>query len=396
MNTKIPQRSVSIGFDCHKRQHTIGILDPEGYSIGPNTSIPITKIGFDQARDLIETAKIKCNATKVKIGIEAASFYHLNLVSAMMTHYDDIQVFNPKLLGPGPRREVRRKKTDYKDAIVVARALHDGIKGTMPYDDLPLLEIQELYRLKSRLTKNRSDLKKRYRRNLHVLFPGYDSVISQPFSNPSTNLLGKYPSAKTVREASFDDIKTATMKKGKYGMRDRTILKVQELARKVLDCSIYYDSLIIEQGILLRMILNLDSEIEKVSKIGLKKWQQLNIKPKFFDLDGMSEEDGVKLYTEIGDPRRFDNVDKFVAFIGLDPITKRSDRKVNYGHLTKMGTRYGREILGNLVMSMRLKNPQIKAVWEKARSQNRPWNECRVICMRKLVRMIWGIENSSQ
>jgi hypothetical protein len=61
-----------------------------------------------------------------------------------------------------------------------------------------------------------------------------------------------------------------------------------------------------------------------------------------------------------------------------------------------MGTRYGREILGNAVVAMRKNNPMIIEVWKRAKEHGRKYNECRVICMRKLVRTIWGIEHNSQ
>lgn len=396
MNT-IPQRCVYIGVDTHKAQHTIAILGPDGHIPIVRKTVNISKESFEDLRKIISTTMEKCKATKAKIGIEAASFYHLNIVAALEPFYDDIVVFNPKLLGKKKRRrEVRPKKSDKIDALNVAMALRDGVDGSMPYEHPKLLELQELNRFKSRLKKNRSNMKKRYRRNLHVLFPGYDQIVNL-YGDPSTRLLRKFSSAKAVKKANFDKLKAASQKKKKRGMRTKTLQRIIDLANHVPDCPYYHDALVIEQEMLLMEILRLDRWTDRLEKEFMKRWRRLGIRPRFFDIQGLSEENGAALYAETGDPSRFPTVDTFVAFHGLDPRTFRTGKTVRYGRITKMGTRYAREILGNVVDAMhRLNTNQIiREKWKKASSKGRRFNECRVICMRKLVRMMWGIEKNS-
>jgi transposase len=396
MCTEVPRGYISAGFDCHKEQHTLAILDQEGRPVGQREQIPITNAGFEQARKLLLAAKAGCSAISVRIGIEAASFYHLNITDYLTRHFKDIRVYNPKLLVSGrQRREIRYKKTDRQDALNIARAVREDVPGSMPYGDPGLMEIQELSRLNSRLVKDRTDMKKRYRRNLDVLFPGFDKVV-KPFSRSGISFLGRYPAPELVRTASVEEIKAATLAAGKRGMRDRTIGAIIDLANRIPDCRYYREALLMEQGILLKDILSLSRQIEGVSREARTRWRKLDVRPKFFDLEGMVEEQGIALYAETGPLDRFPHPDKLVAFFGLDPRTRRSDTHVTYGRLTKMGTRYGREILGNLVMSMRRTNPAVRNVWEKAVRQRRPRKVCRVIAMRKLARIIWGIEHTKQ
>jgi transposase len=206
----------------------------------------------------------------------------------------------------------------------------------------------------------------------------------------------RYPSADTVRTASVEELKATTLAGGKRSMRECKIKAVIELAKTIPDCQYYREALIIEQKILLKDILSLSRQINGVSQEVRARWPGIGIKPAFFGLDGMIEERAIALYAETGRIDRFCHVDTLVAFFGLDPRTKRSDTHVTYGRLTKMGTRYGREILGNLVMSMRKTNPAIKKAWEKAVRQRRPKKVCRVIAMRKLARIIWAIEHNSR
>jgi transposase len=396
MSEEIPQGFVSVGFDCHKKQHTVAILDRDGMLVGQREEIPITKAGFERARALILAAKARCNAASVRIGVEATSFYHLNITDFLQGEFQDLRVFNPKLLATGQqRREIRHKKTDRLDASNIARAVREDVRGSMPYRDLALMEIQELSRLRSRLTKNRTNMMKRFRRNLDVLFPGFDQIV-KPWTRVSNRFLMDFPSAESVRAASAEQIKAKTLAGGKRGMRRRTIEAVIDLANRVPDCRYYREALVLEQDVLLKAILSLSRQIDRISREIGTRWRKLGIRPAFFGLEGLDEENGIALYSETGPLDRFAHSDKLVAFFGLDPLTKRSGNSVTYGRLTKMGTRYGREYLGNMVASMKKSNPAIKEVWEKTVRQRRPKKVCRVIAMRKLTRMIWGIEYNSK
>jgi transposase len=393
MSAEIPKSYVSAGFDSHKDQHTMAIRGPDGCPVGQKVEIRNTKASFGLARDLINDAKVKTGAQGVRIGIEAASFYHLHLVSEMAPYYEDTRVYNPKLMGGRRRREVREKKNDHKDADKIALAVRENVQGSMPYNDLSLMEIQELCRFLSRMLKDRSNLKKRYLRNLHMLFPGYDDLVGEVFTPRCTRMLRKYPSAEMVRNANVQELKATTQRDGRWGMREKTIENIVELANNVPDCPYYREALLIEQEMLLKRILTLDRQIGTLSDRISGRWRDLDIHPKYFQIDGLNPGYAIILYTEAGDLKRFPTVDKFVGFLGLDPWTKRSDKTVTYGRLTKMGSRYAREALGNAVGSMRSTNPVIKACWERAVERGRKPKECRVICMRKLARMMWGIEN---
>jgi transposase len=393
MSADIPKGFVSVGFDSHKDQHTMAIRGPDGWPVGHKVEIRNTKADFQLARDLINDAKAKTGAQGVRIGIEAASFYHLPLVSEMAPYYEDTRVYNPKLMGGRPRREVRQKKNDHKDADKIALAVRENVQGSMPYDDLPLMEIQELCRFLSRMLKDRTNLKKRYLRNLHMLFPGYDDLVGEVFKSCRTRMLSKYPSAEMVRNADVQELKATTQRNGRWGMRKKTVESIVDLANSVPDCPYYREALLIEQEMLLKRIRTLDHQIGKVSGRISTKWREMDIHPKYFQIEGLNPEYAISLYTEVRDLTRFPTVDKFVGFLGLDPWTRRSDKKVTYGRLTKMGSRYAREALGNAVGSMQNTNSVIRDCWKRAKERGRKSKECRVICMRKLARMMWGIEN---
>jgi transposase len=386
------QNMVRAGFDNHKGQHTMVLLGPDGCLLGKKVEVVNTKAGFEQARRLIDDAVLKTGAQGVSIGVEATGFYHLNLVSELVPYYPDVRIYNPKLLGVH-RRAVREKKNDHKDALKIGWALREDLKGSMPYGNLPLMEIQELCRFRSRMLKDRSNLMKRFRRNLHLLCPGYDTVVRAVFSRNSTRLLERYPSAEAMRGISIPELKAATQPNGKYGLRDCTIRDLKELVESIPDCPYYREAIIMEQGMILKRILQLDRQVKKVMDNATKRWIALAINPAYFQIVGLKLEHAIPFYAETGDLRRFPSCDKFVGFLGLDPFTKRSDDDVKYGRLTKMGSRYAREALGNAVRSMHRTNPVIRATWEKAESHGRKYRERIVICMRKLARIMWGIEN---
>lgn len=395
MSAETNQRLVRAGFDSHKTQHTMVLLGPDGCPYGKETEIPNTRKAFECVRAAIDDAMARTGAQGVSIGVEATSFYHLNLVSELAPYYKDIRVYNPKLLCVR-RLEVRDNKNDHKDALKIAWAMREGVPGSMPYGNLPLMEVQELCRFQSRMVKDRSNLKKRFLRNLHVLCPGYDKVVRPVFARNSTRLLEKYPSAEAIRGASLTELKAITLQHGKYGLRDETIQKLLDLARGVPDCPYYRSALLVEQRMLLKRILSLDRELKTVGNNIKARWRELDMHPRYFRIDGFDIDYAITIYTETGDLTRFPPVHKFIGFLGLDPWTKRTDDKVSYGRLTKMGSRYAREALGNAVVAMRKSTPMVKATWDHAEARGRKYRERMVICMRKLARVMWGMENHPQ
>lgn len=90
--------------------------------------------------------------------------------------------------------------------------------------------------------------------------------------------------------------------------------------------------------------------------------------------------------------RRFDDVRKFVSFIGMSPRTYESGSSVKgKGHITKIGNGRMRSLLYLCSWTAKSCNPQCKALYEKLEKKGKPEKVMKVAIAHKLLRQVFGV-----
>jgi transposase len=98
------------------------------------------------------------------------------------------------------------------------------------------------------------------------------------------------------------------------------------------------------------------------------------------------------IWTEIGDIDRFDNPKKIVAFSGLDPKIRQSGHCLNnQGKLTKRGSPHLRRALFVAANVARMHDPELKAYYEKKRSEGKRYTVAICAVARKLINRIYAV-----
>ena len=200
----------------------------------------------------------------------------------------------------------RSQKSDARDSRKIARELQSGSLKGIWIPDQKLQDLRSLCRLRYRLVRDQSRVKNRIKAYLHFngipipersqLWPWTGSFItwleSLEFANPPA--------------------------------RDTLLGYVQELT-------------------------NLKAQIAAVIKKLRGYCQEPEIKEIVLDclrsVPGIGFITAITFYTEIGDPRRFPQLDKMAAFIGLVPaVTSTGDKQKVHG-ITERHNRYLRYLL---------------------------------------------------
>ena len=101
------------------------------------------------------------------------------------------------------------------------------------------------------------------------------------------------------------------------------------------------------------------------------------------------------ILAEVGDFSRFDSADKLLAYAGMSPSTYQSGQLKNcYPHMEKRGSRYLRYALYNAAKYVCLWAPAFAAYLAKKRAEGKQYNVALSHAAKKLVRLIFALENS--
>jgi len=94
---------------------------------------------------------------------------------------------------------------------------------------------------------------------------------------------------------------------------------------------------------------------------------------------------------------RFDDVRKFLSYIGMSPRTYESGSSVKgKGHITKVGNSRMRSLLYLCSWTAKSCNPQCKALYEKLKKAGKPEKVIKVAIAHKLLRQVFGVMKHSE
>lgn len=114
-------------------------------------------------------------------------------------------------------------------------------------------------------------------------------------------------------------------------------------------------------------------------------------------IPGLGPYTAASILGEIQDIKRFDSAKALIAYAGLDPKIRQSGKVLNStGRLTKRGSSYLRRSLFIAANVARMYDPQLKALYEKKKSEGKTHKEATCAVARKLIRIIWSVWNNGK
>ena len=145
----------------------------------------------------------------------------------------------------------------------------------------------------------------------------------------------------------------------------------------------------------IRLIRELDAEIDDIEAAIQAMMDE--IQSPITTVPGIGVRMGAMILAEIGDFSRFDSPDKIVAYAGMSPSTYQSGQlslSGAYSHMEKRGSRYLRYALYNATKYVCLWDPTFAAYLAKKRAEGKHYNVAISHAAKKLVRLIYAMENS--
>lgn len=358
---------ISIGIDVSKRKSTVAIINVMGEILQTPFDIEHSQIGLQKLWDLIKDYP----KDQVKFIMEATGIYHLGLLNELQKQGYFVHVANPLLIKKYFDAEIRKGKTDRKDALKLSRygtekwwLLKEHSKTDQIYLDLHFLsrEYNSFLATKVKLKVQLSNLIER-------TFPGLEKILKGHYFELLLDFYELYPCASLVREMSEKKFSTKFIKMAtKKGHRKGAQI-AQSIYRLAHECVTFEPNDKVAALSVKHCVTLLRSTEEATTAI-ITQMNELAKKLPEYEvvkkMKGVGDKIAPRLIAEIGDVRRFKNAKSLIAYAGIDaPPYQSGQFEGTNRHISKRGSRSLRKCGYEVMMALKSSKPkEDNAVYE--------------------------------
>lgn len=371
---------VYLGIDIGKRTHVASLIDNDAKVVWKGFSFPSTTEG---AESLL--ARIEKYGNAIEIGMEATGHYGLTLYSYLVKR-GYVVFFLNALQVDGWRKgtELRRRKTDSIDSVLIAELIHYGdyLEGTLVHEDT--LAIRNLTRFRRFQVATVSDLKRKTLAVLDQVFPEYDQHFSDVFGKTSTELLLAFQTPEDFMSITGEQLETVLEKITHKRLAKHKLLSISQAAATSFGLTFAQDTFALQLKMLLGQIKFIEAQIydlEREIEILLEKLQS-----PITTIPGMGPITAATVLGEIGDINRFSTPSKLVAYAGIDATVHQSGNyKSPHSKISKRGSPHLRTALYQAAFIAARHDPTFKAFYEKKRAEGKHHSVALIACSRNYV-----------
>lgn len=351
---------ISIGIDVSKRKSTVAIINVMGEILQTPFDIEHSQNGIQKLLHLIN----EYPKDQVRFIMEATGIYHLGLLNELQNQGYFVHVANPLLIKKYFDAEIRKGKTDRKDALKLSRygtekwwLLKEHSKTDQIYLDLQFLsrEYNSFLATKVKLKVQLSNLIER-------TFPGLEKILKGHYFELLLDFYERYPCASLVREMSEKKFSTKFIKMAtKKGHRKGAQI-AQSIYRLAHECVTFEPNDKVAALSVKHCVTLLRSTEEATTAI-ITQMNELAKKLPEYEvvkkMKGVGDKLAPRLIAEIGDVRRFKNAKSLIAYAGIDaPPYQSGQFEGTNRHISKRGSRSLRKCGYEVMMALKSSKPK--------------------------------------
>ena len=157
-----------LGIDVSKETFDACCLPNQGEKVF-NLSASMDRKGFEEL--IKQLSALSMTQESVLVGMESTACYHINLYSFLVSLGYPVVVINPLLISNFVKLQLRKTKTDKKDAFVIAQFLllnRDSLSQTLLSSKIS--DLRDLSRQRESLVDQMSSIKSEIKRLLTMTF----------------------------------------------------------------------------------------------------------------------------------------------------------------------------------------------------------------------------------
>ena len=374
--------------DIGKRNHVASLIDENAKNLFKAFSFSNTT---DGANGLLEKLSVYTDCDNVEVGMEATDHYWLSIYSFLIEKGFTVHVVNP-IQTDGWRKgtEIRKRKTDIIDSVLIADLIRYGDFDETSLSDEEMLSLRNLSRFRNYLVSSIGDLKRKVICVLDQVFPEYQSAFSNIFGETSKELLSHLQTADDFENISSEQLENVLEKVSFKGFAKNKITQISELAANSFGLKFYRDSFSLQLKLLIEQIRFIEAQVSDVEaeiKTILQK-----IDSPITTIPGIGDINAAVILGEIGDISRFSNASKLAAYAGIDAsVSQSGDYQSSNNRMSKRGSPYLRKALFQAALIAAFHDPVFSAFYQKKRSQGKHHLTAVGAVARKLCNTIFAV-----
>ena len=388
----------SVGIDVSKGRSTVAVMRPFGEVVISPFEVHHTD------SELSELAKLlKSLNGETRVVMEATGNYHTPVAWLLHDAGLYVSVVNAKLVHGYGNNELRRVKTDRKDAVKLANYGLDRWLSLPRYipEETSRLLLKSCYRQYQQYSKVQTMLKNNLISLLDTTFPNANRLFTSPARKDGrekwVDFVAEFWHCACVcecSEKSFTNKYRRWCKKHNYNFREEKARNIHSEASRHIGVMPKSDTtkLLVEQAV--SQLRATSSALAALKQEMQRLASRLPEYPIVMKMFGVGPALGPQLMAEIGDVRRFHSKKALVAYAGIDvPPNDSGDVSGRHKGMSKVGSSSLRRTLF-LVMSIYLqKSPLDEPVYQfmdKKRTEGKPYRVYMMASANKFLRIYYA------
>ena len=388
----------SVGIDVSKGRSTVAVLRPFGEIVISPFEVRHTDSELSKLAKLLKSLD-----GETRVVMEATGNYHAPVAWLLHDAGLYVSVVNAKLVHGYGNNDLRRIKTDRKDAVKLANYGLDrwlSLPRYLPEETSRLL-LKNCYRQYRQYSKVQTMLKNNLISLLDTTFPNANRLFSSPAradgSEKWVDFVTEFWHCKCVcecSEKSFANKYRRWCKKHKYNFSEEKVHVIYAEASGRMGVMPKSDTtkLLVEQAV--SQLKATSAALAALKQEMLVLASRLPEYPVVMKMFGVGPALGPQLIAEIGDVRRFYSKKALVAYAGIDaPPNDSGDISGRHRGMSKVGSSSLCRTLF-LVMSVYLqKSPPDEPIYQfmdKKRAEGKPYRIYMMASANKFLRIYYA------
>ena len=351
-------------------------------------SAAMDRKGFEKLKGHLAAASV----SSILIGMESTASYHVNLFSYLVCEGYKVLLINPLLISNYVKMQLRKTKTDKKDAVVIAEFLLTN-GDTLIQRATPSLisDLRDLSRQRESLVDEMTALKIEIKRLLNITFPELEHMVGI-FTKSILKLLQQYPSAFALRDADLGQLSRMLIADSYGRKREAFAAELIKAAHSSISSKSPAKEMILKQKIAL--LLHLEDALQEITSMLIEMSRKLmeediNI---MTSIRGIGDKTAANFLVEMGgDINQFERSGKIIAMAGLDPAVYQSGKHEGRGRITKRGNRHLRRVIWMMTTRVIHYSDIFKAYYLKRRKEGLPYKMAVLATAHKLIRVVYAM-----
>ena len=264
--------------------------------------------------------------------MEATGHYWFSLYSFLTEQGFVVHVVNPIQTDVWCKgTEIRKRKTDIIDSILIADLIRYGDFIETSLSDEDIMSLRNLSRFRSYLVSSIGDLKRKVICVLDQVFPEYQSVFSNIFGKTSKEILLHFQIAEDFENITSEQLENVLENTSFKDFAKNKITQISKLAAKSFGLKFCRSSFSFQLKLLIEQIKFIEAQVcdvETEIKVTLDK-----IDSPITTIPGIADVNAAVILGEIGDISRFSNASKLAAYARIDASVSQSGNFVSYNNV---------------------------------------------------------------